>query len=83
MSSDVREVKDVLAALAPKIKGCKEELGAQHLGSALYGLKCMSSDVQEVKDVLAALATGDCREGLPPRVVGEMESCCATRPHTL
>jgi hypothetical protein len=85
MSSDVREVRDVLAALAPKIESFRGELSAQEVGNALYGLKCMSRDVREVKDVLAALAPkiGGCREELPPRAVGEMESCCVTRPHTL
>jgi predicted nucleic acid-binding Zn-ribbon protein len=85
MSSDVREVKDVLAALAPKIEGCKEELDAQAVSNAIYGLQSMSGDVREVKDVLAALATkiGGCRKELPPRVVGELESCCATGSHTL
>ena len=29
----------VLAALAPKIRGCAAQLGAQHVGNALYGLK--------------------------------------------
>jgi hypothetical protein len=57
MSSDVQEVKDVLAALAPKIGTCRKELSAQAVGNALYGLRNMSSDVQEVKDVLTALAS--------------------------
>jgi outer membrane murein-binding lipoprotein Lpp len=66
MSSDVREVKDVLAALAPKVESCREELDAQAVGNAVYGLQSMSSDVREVKDVLAALApkVESCREEL-------------------
>jgi hypothetical protein len=51
-----RDVEDMLAALAPKIEGCREKLSAQAVGNALYGLQSMSSDVRELKDVLAALA---------------------------
>jgi very-short-patch-repair endonuclease len=56
MRSDAREVNDVLAALAPKVECCRQELSAQELSNALYGLKSMSSDVREVKGMLAALA---------------------------
>jgi very-short-patch-repair endonuclease len=72
MSSDVQEVKDVLAALAPKIKGCREEFNAQVVSNALYGLQNMKSDVREVKDVLAALAhkIEGCRKELSAQAVG-------------
>jgi hypothetical protein len=61
----------VLAALTPKIEGCGEELDAQAVGNALYGLQGMSSDVREVKDVLAALAPKieGCREELSSQAV--------------
>jgi hypothetical protein len=75
MRSDVQEVRDVLAALAalaPKIEGCREELDAQEVGNALYGLQNMRIDVREVRDVLAALAPKikGCREELRAQEVG-------------
>jgi hypothetical protein len=39
MSSDCSEVRDVLSSLAIKVRGCKEDLGAQAVGNALYGLQ--------------------------------------------
>jgi very-short-patch-repair endonuclease len=64
-------VKDVLAALAPKIEACREELSAQEVGNSLYGLQSMSSDVREVQNVLAALAPKieACREELSAQEV--------------
>jgi very-short-patch-repair endonuclease len=72
MSSDVQEVRDVLVALVPKIEGSREELSAQAVGNALYGLQSMSSDVQEVRDVLAVLVPKieGCREELSAQAVG-------------
>ena len=58
MSSDHDEVRDVLSALAMKVDSCKEDLNAQALGNALYGLQRMSSDHVEVRDVLSALSRG-------------------------
>jgi very-short-patch-repair endonuclease len=63
----VQDVKDVLAALVPKIEGCREELDAQKVGNALYGLQNMSSDVEEVVGVLAALTPKI--EGLSQRLL--------------
>jgi very-short-patch-repair endonuclease len=60
-------VREVLAALAPKIEASKEELDAQEVGNALYGLQSMSSDVREVVGVLAALTPKI--EGLSQRLL--------------
>jgi hypothetical protein len=43
------EVANVLSALAIKVRACKEDLSAQEVGNAFYGLKGMSSDVAEVE----------------------------------
>jgi hypothetical protein len=48
----------VLSALAMKVDSCKEDLNAQALGNALYGLQRMSSDHVEVRDVFSALSRG-------------------------
>jgi hypothetical protein len=55
-SSDIPEVRTLLAALAPKVESCTERLSAQEVGNALYGLQICSSDVPEVRTLLAALA---------------------------
>jgi hypothetical protein len=39
MSSECAEVRDVMSALAIKIRSCKEDLDAQHVGNGLYGLQ--------------------------------------------
>ena len=52
---DSAEVREVLAALAPKVRECGEGLGAQAVGNALYGLKSLG-DSAEAREVLAALA---------------------------
>jgi very-short-patch-repair endonuclease len=72
MSSDVQEVRYVLGALAPKIKGCREQFDAQAVGNALYGLQSMSSDAEEVRYVLGALAPKikECRGQLSSQEVG-------------
>jgi hypothetical protein len=55
MSSDCPEVRALLAELTPKVKGCREELNAQAVGNALYGLQGMSSDCPEVRELLVHL----------------------------
>jgi outer membrane murein-binding lipoprotein Lpp len=72
MSSDVSEVLAVLSALAIKVGACKEDLSAQAIGNAFYGLQGMSSDVSEVRAVLSALAikVGACKEDLSAQNIG-------------
>jgi hypothetical protein len=43
MSSDVNEVRDVLAVLAPKIENCIDQLDAQIDSNAICALQNMSS----------------------------------------
>ena len=57
MDSSTKEVRDVLSALAIKIKESYCELNSQAIGNTLYGLKNMSSRSEAVKAVLSALAT--------------------------
>lgn len=55
MSPDSAEVRSILSALVHKVQSCKEALGAQELGNALYGLQGMSSDSAEVRSMLSVL----------------------------
>ena len=55
MSSDEKEVRNLLGVLVPILSSSDAVLSSQKIGNALYGLQSMSSDVQEVKDVLNAL----------------------------
>ena len=48
--------KNNTASGANEVVGKNEALTAQHVGRALYGMKCMSSDLPEVRDVLQNLA---------------------------
>ena len=50
------------------VEACKESLGAQAVGNALYGLQGMSSDRPEVLELLSAL---------PGNLVGSNESLAA------
>ena len=70
-SSDVPEVRTMLAALVPKVASCTE-LDAQAVGNALYGLQNCSSDVPEVRTLLAALVpkVESCTERLSAQNVG-------------
>ena len=45
----------MLAALAPKVRDCREPLRAQHVGNALYGLRSCG-DSPELREMLAAVA---------------------------
>ena len=64
-------IKELLSALTPKIKECKQ-LDAQAVGNAMYGLQSMSSDVDEVRGVLRELTPKikECRETLSAQAVG-------------
>ena len=51
MNSEYLEVRDILLALAPKVKSCSEALDTQEVGNALYGLQGMNSEHSEVRDI--------------------------------
>ena len=51
---DSAELRKLVAALAVKVQKCREDLDAQAVGNALYGLRRMS-DSQEVRQLLTAL----------------------------
>jgi hypothetical protein len=55
MSSDVREVVIVLAALTPKIEGHSQCLLPLHIANALYGLQGMNDSVESAHTVLRVL----------------------------
>ena len=38
---DSEQTRAILAAFTPKIRDCREALGAQEVGNALYGLQRM------------------------------------------
>merc|ERR1711862_615361 len=69
--SDSEEVRQLLAALTPKVQQCREELDPQAVGLPLYGLQSLS-DSEEVRQLLAALIEKmqQCREDLVPETVG-------------
>lgn len=56
MTSDHREVLDLVSALATKVSQARTDLIAQAIGSALYGLQRLSSDALEVRTLVATLA---------------------------
>ena len=56
MNSNHPEVRDVLSAMAVKVRGMKGSLTALDITQALSGLEHMDRDYIEVKEVLAALA---------------------------
>ena len=72
MSSEVAEVRAMLAALVPQVKACKEEFKAQNVGNTLYGLQGMSIEVSEVQAMLAALVpqVKACKEEFSAQEVG-------------
>ena len=51
---DSTEVRQLLAALTPKVQQCREELSSQAVGNALHWLQLMG-DSTEVRQLLAAL----------------------------
>ena len=46
MSSESKEVRDLLVVLRDQVGKCTEVLRAQHVGNALYGLQNMSSETR-------------------------------------
>ena len=43
---DSEEVRGLVAALIPKVEGCREELKAQAVGNALYGLQRLGDSAE-------------------------------------
>ena len=56
MSSDVPQVRALLAALADRISHSKCSLSGQGIADSLYGLYGMTSDCPELRALLTALA---------------------------
>ena len=87
-SSAQAETRTVLAALAPKVVGCKEALSAQYMGNALYGLQGCSDANAETRTVLAALAPKvvGCKEALFAQAVGNalygLQGCSSAHAET-
>ena len=55
MTSDDKEVLNLLKLLTGQIGSCVEPLNDQAVGNALYGLQGMSSDHKEVLNLLEVL----------------------------
>ena len=56
MSSSHPEVLALVSAIATKVSESRPALGAQAIGSALYGLQRLSCEALEVRTLVAALA---------------------------
>ena len=69
---DSEEARQLVAALTPKVQHCREELDAQAVGNALYGLQQMGDSHVEVRQLVAALTpkVTQCREALGAQEVG-------------
>ena len=69
---DSEEVRQLVAALTPKVQQCQEELKSQHVGNALYGLQRLG-DSEEARQLLAVLTpkVEQCREDLRKHDVDE------------
>jgi hypothetical protein len=72
MSAESAEVRGLLSVLGEKVSTCREPLGAQEVGNALYGLQGMSSESAEVRGLLSVLGekVSTCREPLGAQEVG-------------
>ncbi len=55
MNSREPEIRNLLSVLATKVSRTWEDLKAQEVGNALYGLKRMNSDIAEVRHLIEAL----------------------------
>ena len=62
---DSEQTRELVAALTPKVWDCREALGAQHVGNALFGLQRMG-DSEQMRGLVAALTpkVQQCREEL-------------------
>ena len=62
---DSEQTRAILAAFTPKVRDCREALGAQAVGNALYGLQCMG-DSEQTRELVAALTpkVQQCRDEL-------------------
>ena len=56
MSSNSKEVRGMLSAIASLLKTSSAEMNGQNIGNALYGLQRMDENQVEVKLILSALA---------------------------
>ena len=65
------EVRELVAALTPKVQQCKERLDAWAVAQALYGLHGFG-DSEEVQQLVAVLVpkVQQCREELSSQAVG-------------
>ena len=72
MSSDSLVVRELLTAVLPALRECKEAAIAQEIGASFFGLQNMSSSVPEVRSVLAALAirTRECKDDFGGQEIG-------------
>ena len=68
---DSEQTRELLAALTPKVRDCREALRAQEVGNALYGLQRMG-DSEQTRGLVAALTpkVRECREALGAQHVG-------------
>ena len=55
LQSDSTEVRGLISVLGAKVKGWRDDLNAQAVGNALYGLQGMSSDSVEVRGLISVL----------------------------
>jgi hypothetical protein len=65
-------VREILSALLPLVRSCKEPLKAQEVSNALFGLQGMSSEHEEVRGMLSALVPKvcSCQEHLTEQSIG-------------
>ena len=62
---DSEQTRELVAALTPKVRDCREALDAQAVGNALYGLQRMG-DSEQTRELVAALTpkVQQCRDEL-------------------
>jgi hypothetical protein len=72
LSSDKKEVLELVSVLAARVASCQEPLSAQEVGNAIYGLQNLSSDKKEVLELLSVLAArvASCQEPVSAQTVG-------------
>jgi hypothetical protein len=62
----------MLSFLVPKVRSCKDLLGAQSVSNALYGMRRMNTDSAEVRAMLLVLTSKveSCRETFDAQTIG-------------
>ena len=72
MSSDTPEVRDLLSALADKLRHTRGEFNAQAIGNILYGCQNLKSEYREVRELIRVIAVrvNECTEPLEAQNVG-------------